>query len=78
MSQFRLLIRIKELVENKSQFIIATHSPVLLSYPGADIYRVSDKGLESISYEETDQFRLTKYFINNYPKMLQGIGGATQ
>lgn len=73
-SQFRLMIRMKELVDNKSQFIIATHSPILLSYPGADIYRITNKGLESVAYEETDQFKLTKYFINNYPKMLDDLG----
>ena len=73
-SQFRLLIRMKELVDNKSQFIIATHSPILLSYPGADIYRITNNGFESVTYEETDQFKLTKYFINNYPKMLDELG----
>lgn len=62
------------MVGYKSQFIIATHSPILLSYPGADIYRITDKGLESIAYEETDQFKLTKYFINNYPKILDELG----
>ena len=70
----RLLIRMKELVDNKSQFIIATHSPILLSYPGADIYRITNNGFESVTYEETDQFKLTKYFINNYPKMLDELG----
>lgn len=73
-SQFRLMIRMKELVDNKSQFIVATHSPILLSYPGADIYRITNNGMESVAYEETDQFKLTKYYINNYPKMLDELG----
>lgn len=68
-SQFTLLIAINELVKKKSQFIIATHSPILMAYPNADILHVSDKGVKLIDYEDTEQYRLTKYFINNYKKM---------
>lgn len=73
-SQFNLLMSIKELVDKKSQFIIATHSPILLAYPDADIYEVSKCGLELIPYEETEQYRLTKYFINNHAKMIDDLG----
>ncbi len=73
-SQFNLLIAINELVEKKSQFIIATHSPILMAYPDADIYHVSHSGLELIDYEDTEQYGLTKYFINNYKKMLSELG----
>ena len=72
-SQFSLLTAFKGLVEKESQFIIATHSPVLMAYPGADIYHISDNGLELIGYEDTEQYRLTKHFINNYEKMLDGL-----
>lgn len=72
-SQFSLLTAVKGLVEKESQFIIATHSPVLMAYPGADIYHISDNGLELIGYEDTEQYRLTKHFINNYEKMLDGL-----
>ena len=65
-SQMQILVKMKELVDNKSQFIIATHSPILLAYPDADIYVITDNGLSRIKYEETEQFRLTKYFICNY------------
>ncbi|WP_053189034.1 AAA family ATPase [Sunxiuqinia dokdonensis] len=69
-SQLNLLIEMKALVENKSQFVIATHSPVLLAYPGADIYQISDGGLELVDYEHTEQYRLMKYFINNHQQMI--------
>src|SRR5690606_34437605 len=43
-SQLNMLARIGELVAEASQFIIATHSPILLAYPGAEILQVTDKG----------------------------------
>lgn len=69
-----MLTRISQLVEKRSQFIIATHSPILLAYPNADIYQVSPDGLKLINYEETEQYRLSKYFLNNYKKMLTELG----
>lgn len=68
-----LLARIKQLVKLDSQFIIATHSPILLAYPGADIYTITNNGPELVAYEETSQFQITKYFINNYPKILNEL-----
>ncbi|MFV0592353.1 MAG: AAA family ATPase [Draconibacterium sp.] len=73
-SQFSLLIEMKRLVENKSQFIIVTHSPILMAYPDADIYQVSDDGIELIDYENTEQYRLTKYFLDNHKKMIKELG----
>jgi len=73
-SQFKMLVKMKELVDKQSQFIIATHSPILMAYPNADIYCVTEKGLQLTKYEETEQFRLTKYFVNHYPKMIVELG----
>ena len=72
-SQMQILVKMKELVDNKSQFIIATHSPILLAYPDADIYVITDNGLSRIEYEETEQFRLTKYFLSNYRKVIANL-----
>ncbi len=77
-SQFNLLIAINELVKKKSQFVIATHSPILMAYPDADIYHISDNGHELINYEDSEQYRLTKYFINNYRKMIDELGFESQ
>jgi len=74
-SQLSLLVMIKELVEQNSQFIVATHSPVLMAYPDADIYCVTNNGLQLINYEDTEQYKLTKYFINNYQKIIDELFG---
>lgn len=52
------------LCQEQSQFIIATHSPILLAYPNAKIYQFSDTGIREIFYEETEHFRVTKDFLN--------------
>lgn len=68
--QLALLGRIDELVRSNSQFVIATHSPILLSYPDATIYHIGDGGIEKRKYEDTDQYKFTKLFINNYKSIL--------
>lgn len=62
--QLTLLIEINNLVKNNSQFIIATHSPILLAYPDAQIYNL-DSGIERIEYAETEQYKMTKNFLDN-------------
>jgi predicted ATPase len=47
----------------RSQFIIATHSPILLAYPDALIYELNDEGMNAVQYEETDHYRLTRDFL---------------
>lgn len=69
----RMLCIMKELVDNNSQFIIATHSPILLSYPNSTIYQFSDSGIERVEYKETDSFKVTKYFLDNPEKMLNWL-----
>lgn len=74
-NQLRLMKRMKELVDQGSQFIIATHSPILLAYPGATVYSVSDSGLTTLQYEETDHYRLMKYFVSNHEDFLSELLG---
>ncbi len=73
-SQFAMMIKMKELVEKDSQFIIATHSPILLAYPGADIFEVSDRGILPTDYESTEAFKLYHYFLNHYQTMINELG----
>lgn len=73
-SQFNVLVKMKELVNKNSQFIIATHSPILMAYPDADIYVASETGIELIDYESTEQYRLMKYFANNYQSFIADLG----
>lgn len=64
--QFALFNKIHELVVRKnSQFIIVTHSPILMAYPAADILEFSENGITSIQYEETDHYLLYKSFLCN-------------
>ena len=62
--QLSFLARLHELVGRKSQFIIATHSPIILGYPDAWIYQTTAKGLERVEYEDTDHFQVTRSFLN--------------
>jgi predicted ATPase len=60
-----LLARMRALVDEASQFVVATHSPLLLAYPGATIYALGENGLERVEYEETEQFQLTRSFLED-------------
>jgi predicted ATPase len=62
--QLSFLARLHELVLARSQFIIATHSPILLGYPDAWIYQASERGLDRVDYEETEHFQVTRNFLN--------------
>lgn len=69
--QMAALSAIHQLVEEKSQFIIATHSPILLAYPRAKIYQFSSAGITEVKYTETEHYEVTKEFLNNYESMLE-------
>ena len=66
----RLMRNIKELVDNDSQFIIATHSPILMAFPGAEVLELSDEGITSISYKDTEHYIVTKRFLDAPERML--------
>ena len=70
MRQMSMLVLIKGLVENGGQFIIATHSPILLAYPDALIYEMSGDGMRAVPYTETEHYRVTRDFLNRPEKML--------
>lgn len=64
--QFAFLRIIHELdKEGGAQFIIASHSPIIMAYPGARIYSCEEDGLKQVDYEETEHYRLTKAFLEN-------------
>jgi predicted ATPase len=67
------LSAIHQLVKNESQFIIATHSPILLAYPGAKILMLDEKGIREVEYEETEHYSVTRSFLNNYHKLLRHL-----
>lgn len=64
--QLTLLSIINEQVEERaSQFVIATHSPILMAYPSARIYRLGSNGIEQVAYEDTEHYRITRDFLNS-------------
>ena len=65
MGLFKLLRLIHELVENNSQLIIATHSPIILAYPHAEIYEFKDSQITSIAYKDSDIYHLYQRFLND-------------
>lgn len=64
-----LMCYIHELENKRSQFIISTHSPILMAYPGAEVLYLTDKGIRSVSYEETEHYQITRNFLNAPEKM---------
>lgn len=71
--QMSLLVRMRELVNNQSQFIIATHSPILMSYPEAEIYLLNEDGVNITRLEDTDHYAITKSFLNDRERMLKEL-----
>ena len=66
-----LLVMMDELVKKRSQFIIATHSPIIMAFPGADIIQFSENGMERVGYRETESYRITKQFMDDPERMIK-------
>jgi len=71
--QLAVLSRIHDLVLEGSQFIVATHSPILMAYPDAHIYQCGSDGLAAIAYEDTEHFQVTRSFLANPQRMLRTL-----
>jgi len=71
--QLAVLRRMRQLVEDNSQFIIATHSPILMAYPRAKIFLLDDGGFTEVRYEDTEHYAVTKEFLANPSRMLEQL-----
>lgn len=71
--QMTLLLKIAESARNNSQFFIVTHSPVLLTLPGAEILSFDDGCLHKIEYEDTESYRISEMFINHREQVLKRL-----
>ncbi|PSL44315.1 putative ATPase [Chitinophaga niastensis] len=69
--QMAMLARMHELIQQDSQFIIATHSPIVMAYPDAVIYELTENGLQKTKYAETENYKVSHQFINNYQNMVK-------
>jgi predicted ATPase len=68
-----LMRRMHDLIAHGSQFIVSTHSPILLGYPGAKIYVLSTEGIVQTLYERTDVVTLTRSFLEDRERFLRHL-----
>lgn len=73
--QLTLLMAIYDCAMEESQFFIATHSPILLGLPGAEILNFDDGRIHPCEYEETDSYQVMEMFINNREQLLRRLLG---
>ena len=71
--QLAVLSRIHDLVDEGSQFIMATHSPILMAYPNAQIYQLSTDGIEPVAYEDTEHYQVTRTFLASPERMFRQL-----
>jgi predicted ATPase len=71
--QTAALVAIHNLVQNESQFIIATHSPILMAYPNARIVLLDETGISEVAYEDTEHYTVTRNFLNRHQTMLKHL-----
>ena len=71
--QLALFSRIAEMARAGSQYIIVTHSPILLAFPGADILQFDAQGLHYVDYEQTESYRITEMFVNHRDTMVNAL-----
>ena len=76
--QLTLMRHIYYMAMEGSQFIIATHSPILLGLPGARILNFSEEGIQPIRYEETESYQITKLFLERRKQMLDELFKDTE
>lgn len=72
-SQLSLLLKIHQLAAKGAQFIIASHSPILLGLPGAGLLAFDDGELHACTYEETESYQVTEMFINERTYLLERL-----
>lgn len=73
-----LLVRIHDLVQKHSQFLIATHSPILMAYPGAEVLELTESGIRPVDYRETEHYQLTRRFLENPERMFRYLLEGTE
>ncbi|MCX6065841.1 MAG: AAA family ATPase [Chloroflexi bacterium] len=73
MRQLALIAMIKEMIAQDSQFIIATHSPILMAFPGATILSFDEGEIKPADYEDLESVRLMRDFLQNPGTFLQHL-----
>lgn len=73
MRQLAFISMIKEMINESSQFIIATHSPILMAFPGAEIISFDQSPVRRVRYDELEHVRITRDFLNNPEQFLRHL-----
>ncbi|UTW46641.1 AAA family ATPase [bacterium SCSIO 12696] len=71
--QMAMISRMHQLIADGSQFIVATHSPILMAYPDSKIISLDNGEMNEISYEDTEHYIVTKRFLNNHESMVSQL-----
>ncbi|MDR7000498.1 putative ATPase [Neobacillus niacini] len=71
--QMSMLTRIHDLVQDHSQFIIATHSPIIMAYPNAKIFEFTEEGIHERPLEKTNHYKMMKQFFEDKDRMLHHL-----
>ena len=66
-----LICAIDSLVKQDSQFLIATHSPILMAYPKAQILEIKESGIGPVDFRETQHYQITKLFLDDPDRMMR-------
>ena len=66
-----LMAEMDRLVKRDSQLIIATHSPILMSFPGSEVLLLGEEGIRSVDYRETSHYQLTRRFLEDPERMFR-------
>ena len=72
MRQMSLLVRLHDLVQQGAQFVMCTHSPILMAMPDAQVFGFSEQGIAPVDYRETDHYRVMRAFLEK-PEHMLGI-----
>lgn len=73
MRQLAFISMIKEMINKNSQFIIATHSPILMAFPDAEIISFDHSPIGRVTYDELEHVKLTRDFLNNPEQFLRHL-----
>lgn len=71
--QMAFLARMNALVADESQFLIATHSPIIMAYPKARIFLLTETGIETVAYRETEHYQISRRFLLDHESMLREL-----
>ena len=72
-SQMELLAHIHRLAEQGSQVVLATHSPMLMTYPGACLLQIDEVGIHPTEYRKTSHYQITRRFLENPDRMYREL-----